>query len=170
MKVASCFHKVLSLGKRGAVTPLPHMLFLIKHKDKFIIFLCYRLLFSYLCGSAIPFLISSPVWSGYVLLYIPDTKDVNKYMIFILVLCVCARITRFYIALITIIKESPAPRPELCAVAGRTAHHRRRPYEQQPNKKKRKRKRKRKIFVTSRALEERENRMRRGRKYQNRGL
>ena len=80
--------------------------------------------------------------------------------------CVCARITRFYIALITIIKESPAPGPELCAVAGRTAHHRRRRYEQQPNKKKKKRK----IFVTSRALEERENRMRRGRKYQNRGL
>jgi len=79
-------------------------------------------------------------WPGCEMLYIPDTKDVNKYMIFILVLCVCvcvcARITRFYIALITIIKESPAPGPELCAVAGRTAHHRRRLYELQPNKKK----------------------------------
>ena len=53
------------------------------------------------------------------------------------VVCVCAQITRFYIALITIIKESPAPGPGLCAVAGRTAHHRRRRYEQQPNKKKR---------------------------------
>lgn len=86
------------------------------------------------------------------MLYIPDTKDMNKYMIFILVfcVCVCARITRFYIALITIIKESPAPGPELCGVAGWTAHLRRRRFEQQPNKKKRK------IFVTSRALEERE--------------
>jgi hypothetical protein len=72
------------------------------------------------------------------MLYIPDTKDVNKCMIFILVLCVCvcARITRFYIALITIIKESSAPGPEPCGVAGRTAHHRRRRYEQQPNEKK----------------------------------
>jgi hypothetical protein len=73
-------------------------------------------------------LLSSSVWSCCEMLYIPDIKDVNEYMIFILVLCVCvcARITRFYIALITIIKESPAPGPELCGVAGRSAHHRRR--------------------------------------------
>jgi hypothetical protein len=35
---------------------------------------------------------------------------------------VCARITRFYIALITIIKESAAPGTEPCGVAGCGAH------------------------------------------------
>jgi hypothetical protein len=72
---------------------------------------------------------------------------------------VCARITRFYIALITIIKESAAPGTEPCGVAGCGAHipggtsRRSNPIKKRGGK----------IFVTGER--EREKRKRRGRKY-----
>jgi hypothetical protein len=72
--------------------------------------------FLYVRVSAILFLLSFSLWFGYETLYIPDIKDVNKYMILILVLCVCVRELHAFTSLSSPSLRSRPPPDQNCVV------------------------------------------------------